>query len=45
MTYLGLAVVFTAATLPVLAVAVATRRPDRRWCRPPAEDICRGGSP
>ncbi|MET1133803.1 MAG: lycopene cyclase domain-containing protein [Aeromicrobium sp.] len=31
MTYLGLAAVFTAATVPVLALAVATRRPDRRW--------------
>ncbi|SKB06999.1 lycopene cyclase domain-containing protein [Aeromicrobium choanae] len=31
MTYLGLAAVFTAATLPVLALAVVTRRPDRRW--------------
>lgn len=31
MTYLGLAAVFTAATVPVLAVAVAKRRPDRRW--------------
>lgn len=31
MTYLGLAAVFTAATVPVLAVAVVKRRPDRRW--------------
>lgn len=31
MTYLGLAAVFTGITLPVLAVAVVTRRPDRRW--------------
>jgi len=31
MTYLGLAAVFVAATLPVLVLAVITRRPDRRW--------------
>ena len=31
MTYLGLAAVFTAATVPVLAAAVVKRRPDRRW--------------
>ncbi|MTB89419.1 lycopene cyclase domain-containing protein [Aeromicrobium senzhongii] len=31
MTYLQLATVFVAVTLPVLAVAVFVRRPDRRW--------------
>jgi lycopene cyclase domain-containing protein len=31
MTYLGLAAIFVAATLPVLGVAVVLRRPDRRW--------------
>lgn len=31
MTYLGLAAIFVSATLPVLGLAVALRRPDRRW--------------
>jgi lycopene cyclase domain-containing protein len=30
-TYLGLAAIFVALTVPVLVVAVALRRPDRRW--------------
>ncbi|GAA3538263.1 lycopene cyclase [Aeromicrobium flavum] len=31
MTYLGLAAIFVAATVPVLVAAVVLRRPDRRW--------------
>ena len=31
MTYLTLAGIFAAATVPVLAVVVILRRPDRRW--------------
>jgi len=31
MSYLGLVLTFVALTLPVLAIAVATRRPDGRW--------------
>ncbi len=31
MSYLGLAAVFVAITLPVLAIAIVTRRPGPRW--------------
>lgn len=31
MSYLGLVLTFVAITIPVLAIAVVTRRPDRRW--------------
>lgn len=31
MSYLGLATLFVALTLPALAVAVVVRRPSRRW--------------
>jgi len=31
MSYLGLVLAFVAVTIPVLVVAVVTRRPDRRW--------------
>lgn len=31
MSYLGLAAIFVAVTLPVLAIAIITRRPSGRW--------------
>lgn len=31
MSYLGLATVFVGVTLPVLAIAIVTRRPSARW--------------